>query len=188
MASFKDAYKIVKQNEGGYANNPNDAGGETYKGIARKRHPNWKGWAMVDAQKKNPAGFKFGLETDGKLQQAVLDFYKTEFWDALNLDHIQSQSIATELFDTGVNMGTGIAAMFLQQALNATNRNGVNYPDIKEDHQLGPTTIKVLNAHKRPGDVLKLINCLQGARYVDICRANPTNEEFMPGWLTRVAI
>ena len=35
MANFTIALKKVLKNEGGYANNPNDAGGETYKGISR---------------------------------------------------------------------------------------------------------------------------------------------------------
>lgn len=188
MALFKIAYDVVKKNEGGYVNNPKDAGGETYKGIARKRHPGWKGWAMVDAAKTAPGGFEFNLSTNGKLQSLVLDFYKKEFWDVLALDHVKEQSIATELFDTSVNMGTGIAAMFLQQVLNATNRNGRDYPDLKEDFVIGPATINTLNSHRSPGNVLKLLNCLQGARYIDICRNRPVNEEFMPGWLNRVEL
>jgi lysozyme family protein len=35
MADFKQAYQLVLQNEGGYVNDPNDPGGETYKGVAR---------------------------------------------------------------------------------------------------------------------------------------------------------
>lgn len=39
MADFDKAHLEVMGNEGGYANNPVDAGGETYKGIARKFWP-----------------------------------------------------------------------------------------------------------------------------------------------------
>lgn len=35
MAIFNSAFKITMGNEGGYANNPDDSGGETYAGIAR---------------------------------------------------------------------------------------------------------------------------------------------------------
>ncbi|RYD50653.1 MAG: hypothetical protein EOP52_13405, partial [Sphingobacteriales bacterium] len=35
MADFLTAYKRTAVAEGGYANDPDDLGGETYKGIAR---------------------------------------------------------------------------------------------------------------------------------------------------------
>jgi len=38
--NFEDAYERTAQIEGFYVNNPNDNGGETYCGIARKFHPN----------------------------------------------------------------------------------------------------------------------------------------------------
>jgi lysozyme family protein len=117
-----------------------------------------------------------------------LDFYRSEFWNVLALDFINNQIIATELFDTGVNMGTGVASLFLQKVLNVTNNNAKDYPDIREDAKVGPLTVGYLNTHKRPADVLKLLNCLQGSRYVDIARSRPANENFMHGWLSRVTI
>ena len=188
MADFLTAYQIVKKIEGGYANDKDDRGGETYKGISRVNFPNWKGWPVIDAMKRQTKRFEALLEKNHKLQDLVLDFYKVEFWDELRLDKVNNQTIANELFDTGVNMGTGTAAIFLQKTLNVLNNNGQGYPDIKEDAKVGPLTLGYLNKHKRPGDVLKLLNCLQGARYVDIARARPANEKFMQSWLTRVAI
>ena len=52
MADFNQALQMVLQNEGGYVNDPNDPGGETYKGIARKMNSNWIGWQLIDLQKK----------------------------------------------------------------------------------------------------------------------------------------
>jgi len=188
MANFLTAYQVVKKIEGGYANDKEDRGGETYKGISRVNFPGWKGWPVIDVRKRQTKRFETLLEKDDTLQALVLDFYKIEFWDELGLDQVYDQTIATELFDTGVNMGTGIAAIFLQKILNVLNNNGHDYPDIKEDAKVGPVTIGYLNKHKRPGDVLKLLNCLQGARYVDIARVRPANEKFMRSWLTRVII
>ena len=48
MAIFNSAFQITMGNEGGYANNPADSGGETYKGIAKNYWPNWEGWTAVD--------------------------------------------------------------------------------------------------------------------------------------------
>lgn len=35
MAKFEHALQLLLQHEGGYVNDPDDQGGETYKGIAR---------------------------------------------------------------------------------------------------------------------------------------------------------
>lgn len=187
MADFKTAHKVVMANEGGYANSPHDTGGETYKGIARKKHPNWPGWKIVDSARFDKS-FPDNLDRNEILQMLVLDFFKEEFWDVLSLDQISDQSVATELYDTGVNMGVGIAALFLQTALNVSNRNGADYPDLKEDAVIGLKTVSAMNHHKRPADVLKVLNVLQGARYIDIMKHNPSQEIFFRSWFSRVAI
>ena len=85
-------------------------------------------------------------------------------------------------------MGLDIAALFLQHSLNVLNRNGVDYPAIKEDAKIGPVTVGYLNSHKNPSNVYKVLNCLQGSRYVDLCKANRRNEKFMNSWLSRVSL
>jgi len=51
MADFNDAYEKTILNEGGYKlhNVPDDRGGQTYAGIARRYHPNWPGWRYIDS-------------------------------------------------------------------------------------------------------------------------------------------
>ena len=39
MANFKESFDKVILAEGGYVNDPDDAGGETYLGISRVNHP-----------------------------------------------------------------------------------------------------------------------------------------------------
>ncbi|MHC2992833.1 hypothetical protein OB13_15055 [Pontibacter sp. HJ8] len=188
MANIKPALSITLAHEGYYVNDPADKGGETYRGIARKHNPNWSGWTIIDAQKRKayfPANLK---EVMSSLEVYVERHYKKEYWDVNNLDLISSQSIANELFDTGVNMGVGIAAKFLQQALNLCNRNQVDYKDILVDGSIGPVTIKTLNSHGRQASVLKALNVLQGKRYVEICERDPSQEKFFMGWLGRVAV
>jgi hypothetical protein len=46
----------------------------------------------------------------------------------------------------------------------------------------------MVNAHKYPKCLEKTLNILQGARYVEICKNNPSQEAFFRGWLTRVKI
>lgn len=52
MADFDKAYFRTCKFEGGYANDKNDSGGETYKGISRVHNPKWGGWKIIDSYKK----------------------------------------------------------------------------------------------------------------------------------------
>lgn len=118
MANFTIALKKVLKNEGGYANNPNDAGGETYKGISRKNHPTWAGWISIDQIKKaHPRGFKTILEHTPELQDKVKDFYKRRFWDELCLDDCANQELANQAFDMAVNAGIKAGVKILQKVL-----------------------------------------------------------------------
>jgi lysozyme family protein len=47
MAEFNPALEKVLSHEGGYVVDPNDPGGETYKGVARKIHSKWDGWGRT---------------------------------------------------------------------------------------------------------------------------------------------
>ena len=145
MAEFKLAYAITLKHEGGYSNDPDDAGGETYKGIARRFHPSWVGWQIID-KSKQLSNFPNSLKENNNLDLLVSNFYEAFYWDVNLLSEFPSQQIANEMFDTGVNMGIGRAAKFLQRALNALNSNGKVYEDIVEDGKVGANTIKALKA------------------------------------------
>lgn len=189
MAEYKIAYDITRKHEGGYSNHSKDRGGETFKGIARNFWPEWGGWAIIDKHKRGTGtDFLNAISDDPALQKLVLQFYKINFWDALKLDQIDNQDIANELFDTAVNMGVGKAAIFLQESLNVTNQEGKFYPDLAIDGQVGAITIRAVNIHPRPKNLLKTLNILQGYEYISICKRNPTQEAFFHGWIERVSL
>lgn len=184
MANFDISFEITLGHEGGYSNDPNDRGGETYKGIARNANKDWSGWAIIDKCKSSP-NFPKSLDSDNSLQTAVKAIYKTKYWDCYKADTINNQEIANELFDTGVNQGTFVAGKYLQEALNILNRNQKDYPDLKEDGIVGNATLSILNSHKNPKGILKTLNGLQFMRYFDICKKDPTQEIYFNGWLNR---
>lgn len=114
MAQFLDAILPVIENEGGYVNDPTDNGGETYKGISRKFHPEWSGWGLVDNHKPlaNKAIIKNQL-----VDNSVLAFYRQMFWNKIQGDKIKSQEAAKELLDSSVNMGVSQAIKLTQRVL-----------------------------------------------------------------------
>lgn len=188
MANFDEAYLITSKIEGGYSNDPADPGGETYKGIARNKDPYWEGWVTVDNYKTQP-NFPKNMYNDEMLNNNIKSFYRKKYWDINSLDKFAFQPLANEMYDTGVNMGVGKAAKFLQLTLNVLNKNGTIYPDITEDGKVGPNTLQALNTCvSRVGAevVYKILNILQGKHYIDIMVKNPTQERYTLGWLSRV--
>lgn len=189
MANFLIAYGITSRFEGGIANNPKDRGGLTYKGIARNFWPTWGGWVLVDQARRqtgDTAQINKILAANPELQKSVEGFYKVNFWDINRLDQIDSQALANELYDIGVNSGTGTASKTLQEALNLTNRNQMDYKDITVGSGIGPVTLQLANKHPRPALLVKVVNSLQAERYLSIMRKNPTQEEFAQSWFSRV--
>lgn len=189
MANFDRAFKKTMKHEGGYVDDPDDRGGETYRGISRRFHPSWGGWSFIDAS-KNEDEFPKCLGENEAIDISVSQFYKDQFWNRFQGDQIRDQAIAEELFDTGVNMGVHRAVTFLQQALNVLNRNERSWSDIVEDGQLGPGTMHALDAYwisERDGELLlKVMGLLQGNHYIEYMRKSPTQEKYARGWLARV--
>lgn len=200
MASFEKAHPITKAFEGGYVDVPSDRGGETVDGISRNYHPTAKVWKYVDMAKRTVGidsnKINTYLKSIPQFAAARDEFYKANFWDVNNLDLIDSQLVANELYDTGVNQGTKSAAKYLQYSLNFLNQNQRIYPDIKVDGDVGPTTIRTvascLKYYERYGrefsesTLTKAINGEQYLRYRTIVLMDPSQEVNFAGWLRRV--
>jgi len=105
MADYRKAIAKVLLIEGGYVNDKDDNGGETYKGIARKFWPKWSGWVIIDICKKDSKNFPKNLKLNPTLNELIIGFYKLNFWDKIGGDGIKSESIASILVDTAVLEG-----------------------------------------------------------------------------------
>lgn len=173
--------ELIKR-EGGYVNNPADRGGATNFGITE---------AVARA-----SGFK-GKMKDLPLSTAK-DIYKKQYWISPRFDQVNAISnvVAEELLDTGVNCGTGFAKPLLQRALNLLNNQGQGgWPDLAIDGVYGAATLNALKIYlgKRGKDgeksLVRVLNIMQGQRYIEICERNPTQEQFFYGWISsRVVI
>lgn len=87
-SSFEEATKFIFKREGGYANDPDDSGGETNFGISTNANPD------IDVKKLTPDTAK--------------QLYKERYWDAIDADNIP-EDMRLQVYDTAVNMGVGAA-------------------------------------------------------------------------------
>jgi lysozyme family protein len=163
------------EREGGYVNHPDDRGGATNFGITE-----------AVARAHGYAGAMRDLPRDDAARIYTRLYWLRPRFDAVAL---RTEAIAAELFDTGVNMGPGVAATFLQRALTALNRNGRDYADLVPDGRIGPATLAALDAfldaRGKGGKtvLLRALEALQGERYLRLAEKRPANEAFLYGWL-----
>lgn len=120
MANFKDSFKKVILAEGGYVNDPDDSGGETYLGITRVHEPNAKMWTKIDAVKKANPGFTNKIMTnllnkDESILDEARSIYKKKYWDAVKLDTLNNQKLAHQIFDHAVNAGVSASIKLAQE-------------------------------------------------------------------------
>jgi lysozyme family protein len=166
----------VIEREGGYVNHPADRGGPTC-------------WGITEAVARRQG---YSDDMHALPQSDAAGIYKRLYWIAPAFDKIAevAPKLAAELFDTGINMGTGTATGFLQRALNALNRNAQDYGDLTVDRRIGPATLHALHAFLRQrgkaGEdvLLKAVEALQGAHYVRLAETRPSQEAFLYGWLS----
>lgn len=168
MANFELAYKTTLENEGGYVNDPNDSGGETYKGISRNNWSKWEGWTKIDIAKTKP-----GFPNNLNIESDVFEFYQVNFWNRLRADQIENQQIAESIFDFAVNAGIGTAVSLAQMVVGA-----------KSDGVIGPITIEAINKYN-PELFLAEFTLAKIARYVSIVKRRPENKKYFYSWIVR---
>jgi len=161
--------------EGGFVDHPADRGGPT-------------NWGITEAVARGH-GYTGPMALLPRGEAAAI--YRRLYWLRPRFDAVarSAPAVAAELFDTGANMGPGVAATFLQRALTALNRNGTDYDDIVPDGRIGARTLAALDAFlaHRPecGEVvlLRALEAMQGERYLRLAEKRPANEAFLYGWL-----
>lgn len=175
MTDIQKLLDDLIEREGGFVDHPDDRGGATIWGITQATA---RAHGYTGAMRAMPRS----------VAEAI---YRRDYWEKPGFSAVSAiaPTVAAELFDTGVNMGAGMAVGFLQRALNAFNRNGRDYPDLKADRRIGPATLAALRAfvalRGRTGEsvLLKAVEALQGERYIALAEERPANESFLYGWM-----
>jgi len=189
-ADFLTAHRLTMGEEGGFANNPDDKGGPTYKGCAKKfwgHLPLWKiiDWHLSQVPPQPRYSFKPGaayrgwvanlnarLAADRELQAKILSFYREVFWKANRLDQVNDQRVANWIYDHAVN-GGGRGIGWMQTAAGA-----------KPDGVIGPKTVAAINA----ADAIAILGRAEDeAAVYRLVRAHrdPSQIAFLPSWLKR---
>lgn len=167
------------EDEGGFSNHPDDPGGKTRFGITE-----------AVARSHGYTGDMRELPVED-----AKSMYRLSYFEGPKFDQVAERSLklSMELFDAGVNMGPGRAAMMLQRALTLLNRRGKDYPDLAPDGAIGDITLRALDSflteRDKEGEVvlLKALLCQRGSYYMDLAASDERFESFLYGWLrTRV--
>lgn len=172
MADIKEALELTLEHEGGYVFDKDDPGGETYKGVARNANPNWKGWAIIDGYRSN-IKFPLCLIGNAELYSEIVRLYRSNYWNVIKGDSIESQEIANKTFDIAVNMGPVTASKLLQITLG-----------VKVDGMIGPKTLAVLNSSDT-ASVMDRFRLEIVSKYMRICKSRRSSKKFLYGWIKR---
>lgn len=164
---FTRCVKVILKNEGGYGNHPADTGGETNYGIAD----------AADGQKDGMVDINRDGNGDIKVKDLTVDqareIYFIRYWRPMNLEALKDSNLVLQVFDMGVNAGTGTSIKILQRIIGA-----------EVDGDCGPQTCGKANAFK--GDLLNDFTDARKRHYMDIAKKYPEKQVFLGGWLHRV--
>jgi hypothetical protein len=173
--NFDEAYKQIEKWEGGYANDPNDNGGETYCGISRVSHPNWSGWIDIENCKPLKWNQKIGID------YKVYSFYKRIYWDGLKISQLGNQLLAEEFFDITVNIGFKGAKSMFTEAYNLLTNRCVEELSMDEIISI---SYKYKDNQLFMSNIVKLMNGLQLNRYISISKLG--KKQYLSAWLKRI--
>ncbi len=164
----------ILKSEGGFVDDPMDAGGPTKFGITET------------------VAREFQYDGDMKDLPRALAFeiYASHYWSSVCADDLLliSARITEEVVDAGVNIGPSRASKFFQRVLNILNNNQRLYRDLKVDGRIGIKTVSAFEfCYRAKGEsvIFLALNCLQGHYYISLAEAHPNNERFVYGWLIR---
>lgn len=188
--NFLDALRYTLQFEGGYAHDPADRGGETFRGISRRSWPNWPGWPLIDRARARgadtPRLINAAFGGDPEMEQMVAAFYQRHFWRPFE-GLAAPDRILAKLFDTAVNVGVGGAVKMLQRAVNRLAPSA----SLVVDGAIGPQTRAAFEragfGAGGPERFLSAFGQEQAAHYRRIVSRSPGQAKFLKGWLRRAA-
>ena len=163
MADIEKAKKQILRWEGGYSSHPADTdGGCTMRGVTLYTFRQFYG--------KTKTCEDLRKITD----EQWTSIFRAGYWDKLQGDKIENQSIANLCVDMAYGSGPVTAIKKIQRALGTTPDGGV-----------GPKTLALLNGPDRAGIHSKLKE-MRRIWFLNIVKAQPAKKVFIKGWNNRL--
>lgn len=158
-STFDDIIEHVLNAEGGYVNDPDDAGGETNFGISKRAHPD--------------------VDIAGLTVEEAKKIYRQHYWKPSRAGELPPGAVRHHYFDMVVNHGRQGAVRILQRAC----RRSVS-AFLTVDGIIGPKTIAAAGKMAEEGLADMLV--LERALYFNaIVARGRSQERFLHGWLNR---
>lgn len=156
--SFENALAKTLGFEGGISNHPLDSGGLTKWGVTQRTYDNYR--------RTTGREFRPVTDMDDVEMRAI---YREDYWDPIHGDELPER-LAECVFDMAVNSGVSAAKKTLQRAVG-----------VQVDGVIGRQTIEAARL------VPPLLFLKRRAGYIqDIVRNNPSQVEFLEGWVNRL--
>ena len=160
---FHQFFDYVLQNEGGYANDPNDAGGETMYGIS-----------AATARRR-------GLTPGSVTLTDAMDIYHDDYW--VFWDWVDDPRLRIKIADAGVLIPRPNVIRMVQESLSHL---GVNPGPV--DGKAGPKTKTAMETLVGRGDASYLMVQFKLHMEAYLRRRvllRPENRKFLRGWVNR---
>jgi len=162
LGNFTACYDASRISEGGYVNRPTDNGGPTNFGVTQRSYNAYR-------QREGKP-----LRDVRQIEQAeVRAIYQVDHWDECKCD-LLPKGLDFAVFDFSLNSGPGRSIKYLQKTVGA-----------KADGNIGPLTIKAVQAHVAKFGVHETINDVCDVR-LQYMRGLDDWPEYGKGWTNRV--
>ena len=167
MAKVDILLPFILKWEGGFVNDPADAGGATNKGVTLAT------WRNVGYDKDGDDDIDvqdLKMLSNADVRDRVL---KPHYWDRWQADRIRSQGLANILVDWVWN--SGINGIKIPQRLLGLNPDGI----------VGPITLDTLNS-VNPANFFQVVKEERIRFCRKICEQDPSQKIFLQGWINRI--
>ncbi len=171
--SYPIVMKHVAFHEGGYTDNPKDPGGATNFGIIQRVYDSWR---------RTRGKFARNVKL---IEKGEVDaIYRERYWELIQGARLPA-GVDYCVMDGAVNSGVMQSSKWLQRAIN---RQPSNREKIKDDGEIGPTTLDRADDFN-PVVLIDAI-CDERLAFMKVIRHKKTNAllwtTFGPGWLNRI--
>lgn len=172
MADFQKTLDFVMSDriEGGYQKYSQDSGNYNSRGvlvgtnfgISAPKAEEFMDWPIPEWLMRNMS------------KDFAKSVYHVDFWFPILGDFIESQGVATAIFDGAVNHGLRTSVRMAQEASGAS-----------VDGIFGPATLRHIN-NMNPKDFIEKYIDLRKRLYKRIVKRRPSQSIFLNGWMNRL--